>query len=78
MSAPSASHSGTSSAPEASDTAATLLALMGKRGGWSVDALVDASGLPVNEVQCGLLGLELDGHLEHDGFGSYARCAGRA
>jgi hypothetical protein len=80
MSAPTASHSGTSLLPEAgaSDMAATLLALLGQRGGWSVDALVDASGLHAGEVQGVLLGLELDGLVEHDGFGGYARCAGWA
>ncbi len=75
-----ASHSGTSLVLEAgaSDMAATLLALLDQRGGWSVDALVDASGLRAGEVQGVLLGLELDGCIENDGFGSYARCAGRA
>jgi hypothetical protein len=52
--------------------AATLLALMGRRGGWSLDALVDASGLHVGAVQGALLGLELDGRVSCDSLGSYA------
>ncbi len=54
--------------------AATLLALMGRRGGWSLDALVDASGLHVGAVQGALLGLELDGHVSCDSLGGYAPC----
>jgi predicted Rossmann fold nucleotide-binding protein DprA/Smf involved in DNA uptake len=80
MFAPTASHSEGSAAPKAtaSDMAAALLALLGQRGGWSVDALVDASGLHAGEVQGVLLGLELDGLVEHDGFGGYAECVGWA
>ena len=54
--------------------AATLLAVMGRRGGWSLDTLVDASGLHVGAVQGALLGLELDGHVSCDSLGSYAPC----
>jgi hypothetical protein len=43
-----------------------------------LDALVDASGLGVAEVNRALLGLELDGRVECDAFGSYARGASRA
>ncbi len=59
----------------AADEAATLLALMGRRGGWTLDALVDASGLRVGAVQFGLMSLELDGRVSCDGLGSYAPCA---
>jgi DNA-binding IclR family transcriptional regulator len=52
--------------------AAVLLALMGGRGGWSLDALVDASGLGVGAVQGALMGLELDGLVSFDALGSYA------
>jgi hypothetical protein len=52
--------------------AAVLLALMGGRGGWSLDALVDASGLGVGAVQGALMGLELDGRVSFDALGSYA------
>jgi hypothetical protein len=69
-----ASHAGTAAAAVAGagDEAATLLALMGRRGGWSVDALVEASGLRVGTVQYALMTLELDGHVASDAFGSYA------
>src|SRR5262245_4958296 len=75
-----ASHCGTCAvtAIGADDQAAALLALMGQRGGWSVDALVDASGRAVSEVQGALLGLELDGRVHRDAFGSYARSANQA
>ena len=83
---PGASHSGTATGPGAHSgktaaaagvgaEAATLLALMGRRGGWSVDALVEASGLRVGAVQSALLCLELDGRIEGDAFGSHAPCA---
>ncbi len=79
---PVASHVGTAAvgtatvatAAGAGDEAATLLALMGRRGGWSLDALVDASGLRVGAVQGALLGLELDGRVSCDSLGSYAPC----
>ncbi len=58
----------------AGDEAATLLALMGRRGGWSLDALVEGSGLRVGAVQGALLGLELDGRVSCDSLGSYAPC----
>jgi hypothetical protein len=72
-----ASHRGTSAvaAAGAGDKAATLLGLMGQRGGWSVDGLVDASGLRVNEVYGALLGLELDGRVCCDASGRYAPSA---
>lgn len=40
---------------------AQLLALMGQRGGWCTDELVETSGLPVSIVNSTLLMLELDG-----------------
>jgi hypothetical protein len=72
---PVASHRGTTPAAGAGDEAAALLALMGRRGGWSVDALVEASGLRVGAVQHALMRLELDGRVEHEAFGIYAPCA---
>ncbi len=72
-----ASHVGTgagTAAASAGDEAATLLAVMGRRGGWSLDALVDATGLRVGAVQFGLMSLELDGRVSFDGLGSYAPC----
>ena len=54
--------------------AAVLLALMGARGGWSLDSLVDASGLGVGAVQGALMGLELDGLVSFDPLGTYAPC----
>ncbi len=65
---------GVAAVASAGDEAATLLALMGRRGGWSLDALVDASGLRVGAVQFGLMSLELDGRVSFDGLGSYAPC----
>ncbi len=65
---------GTAAVAGAGDEAATVLALMGGRGGWSLDALVDASGLHVGAVQGALLGLELDGHVSCDSLGGYAPC----
>ncbi len=76
-----ASHGGTgavgtaAAAVAGAGEAATLLALMGRRGGWSLDALVDASGLGVGAVQFALLALELDGRVSCDLLGSYAPCA---
>ena len=76
---PFASQGGTASgravAMGVGEEAAALLALMGRRGGWSVDALVEASGLRVGAVQQALICLELDGRVARDGFASYAPCA---
>ena len=72
---PGASQRGRAAATGAGEEAATLLALMGRRGGWSVDALVEASGLRVGAVQHALICLELDGRVACDGFASYAPCA---
>jgi hypothetical protein len=47
----------------------TLLEVMGKRGGWSVDALVEASGLETAMVQMALVELELGGCVQSDSFG---------
>ena len=57
-----------------SEEAAALLALMGRRGGWSLDALVEASGLRVNVVHPALFCLELDGRILRNGS-SYSPCA---
>ena len=67
-----ASHGGTAGAMGMGQQAAMLLALMGGRGGWALDALVDASGLGVSVVQGALMGLELDGRVSLDAFGNYA------
>ncbi len=73
--APVASQGGMAAAAGVGQEAAVLLALMGGRGGWSLDALVDASGLGVGRVQGALMGLELDGRVSFDGLGSYAPSA---
>jgi hypothetical protein len=39
---------------------ARLLQIIGRRGGWTIDELIDRSGLDVTEVQHALLLLELD------------------
>ncbi|MEZ4299437.1 MAG: hypothetical protein R3B70_31085 [Polyangiaceae bacterium] len=73
------SHSGTAGAPGASprggatdsDEASTLLALIGRGGRWSVDALVDASGLRVNEVQSALTVLEIERRIKGGWTGVY-------
>ena len=67
-----ASHGGTAGAMGMGQQAAMLLALMGGRGGWGLDALVDASGLGVSVVQGALMGLELDGCVSLDARGGYA------
>ena len=67
-----ASHGGTAGAMGMGPQAAMLLALMGGRGGWGLDALVDASGLGVSVVQGALMGLELDGRVSLDARGGYA------
>jgi len=51
---------------------------MGQRGGWSVDALVEASGLGAGEVHLALLSLELDGRVRGNPLGTYARSAAQA
>jgi predicted Rossmann fold nucleotide-binding protein DprA/Smf involved in DNA uptake len=38
-----------------------LLELMGRRGGWTMDALIESSGLLAREVAATLTWLELDG-----------------
>jgi predicted Rossmann fold nucleotide-binding protein DprA/Smf involved in DNA uptake len=48
---------------------------MGRRGGWTVDALVEASGLRAGAVQGALMSLELDGRVTCSAFGIYAPCA---
>ncbi len=55
----------------AGEEAARLLALMGRNGRWSVDALVEASGFRVGSVQTALLCLEIDGRVASDGLGTY-------
>ena len=68
---PVASHVGTAARAGVGDEAARLLALMGRHGGWSVDALVEASGLRVGPVQAALLCLEIDGRVASNGLGTY-------
>jgi hypothetical protein len=43
-----------------STVATALLQIIGRRGGWTIDDLIDQSGLGVTEVQHGLLLLEVD------------------
>ncbi|MEZ4306539.1 MAG: hypothetical protein R3F14_00615 [Polyangiaceae bacterium] len=62
----------------ASDSARALLALLGRGGRWSVDALIDASGLGVGEVASALLKLEIEGRIEGAWGGDYEMCARRA
>ena len=69
--APVVSHGGTAATVGAGDEAARLLALMGRHGPWSVDALVEASGLRVGLVQAALLCLEIDGRVASNGLGTY-------
>ena len=71
---PLASQGGRAAAMGAGEEAAALLALMGRRGGWSVDALVEASGLRVGAVQSALICLELDGRVACEGLASYTPC----
>ncbi len=51
---------------------AQLLRAMGGRGGWMVDALVEATGLKVSAVSVALVELELSGRIQQHGFGVYA------
>jgi hypothetical protein len=46
-----------------------LLRIMGRRGGWTPDALVDASGLAASEVNVALTLLELAGQVRCRAFG---------
>ena len=51
--------------PEASK----LLAVMGRRGGWNIDPLCEASGLSVTQVLCAITTLELAGRARRDWTG---------
>ena len=75
IASPLASQGGTPSAIVASAEATALLTLIGGRGGWSVDALCEASGLPVRAVVVALGQLELAGRVQGDPFGYSARAA---
>ena len=48
-----------------------LLAVMGKRGGWNVDMLCDATGLPAADVATALTVFELEGRLARDAAQRY-------
>jgi predicted Rossmann fold nucleotide-binding protein DprA/Smf involved in DNA uptake len=48
-----------------------LLATMGARGGWSVDALCEATGLPPATVGSTLIFCELAGRVRCDDAGRY-------
>ncbi len=48
--------------------AARLLEVMGGRGGWSQDALTEASGLSARQVQVALFQLELGGNVRRRAF----------
>ena len=52
-----------------------LLQIMAHRGGWTVDALVDASGLSASAVLSTLLFLQLDGSVRYRDFLFEPRCA---
>jgi hypothetical protein len=64
-------------APSAAEEAALdpasaeLVAHMGNRGGWNVDALCNATGLPANTVAAALMMLELAGTVRRDVCGSF-------
>ena len=65
-------HSGSSAVLAPSPEAARVLALMGMRGGWTVDALCEASGLSASAVGAVLTTFELEGLVRQDvrgGFG---------
>jgi DprA/Smf-like nucleotide binding protein involved in DNA uptake len=53
--------------------AARVLEVMGGRGGWSLDSLVEASGLLVQQVSAALTFLTLDGYVRQRA-GSFVRC----
>jgi DprA/Smf-like nucleotide binding protein involved in DNA uptake len=53
--------------------AARVLEVMGERGGWSVDSLVDASGFLVQQVNAALIFLTLDGYVRQRA-GRFVRC----
>jgi DprA winged helix domain len=57
-----------------SPTQAKLLATMGRRAGWSPDALCEATGLPIHEIQAALLPLILAGRVAQDTCGRLAPC----
>jgi hypothetical protein len=48
--------------------AALLLEVMADRGGWSQDALTEATGLSVREIQVALFQLELGGRVRRTAF----------
>ncbi|MEZ4299627.1 MAG: hypothetical protein R3B70_32055 [Polyangiaceae bacterium] len=78
-SARAASHGGTAGALGGANCGSpTLLALLGQGGRWSVDALIEASGLGVGEVACALLQLEIEGRIEGAWGGDYRMCMGEA
>ncbi|MEZ4309730.1 MAG: hypothetical protein R3F14_16970 [Polyangiaceae bacterium] len=80
--APAASHRGGAAVAELgagdSDEASTLLALFRRGGRWSVDALIDASGLPGNEVHAALVMLEIKGRIKGGWSGDSRAAASRA
>jgi hypothetical protein len=66
-------HSGSSgdAGPMLSDEARRLLATMGARGGWSMDDLCEATGLPPATVGSSLIFCELAGQVRCDAAGRY-------
>jgi hypothetical protein len=50
------------------EPATRLLQIMGRRGGWSADALIDASGLSASQVAVALTLLELAGRVRWRDF----------
>jgi hypothetical protein len=52
--------------------AATLLRAMGGRGGWTADALIEATGLGAARVAAALAVLQLERRAESDGLGRFS------
>jgi predicted Rossmann fold nucleotide-binding protein DprA/Smf involved in DNA uptake len=53
---------------------AKLLAAMGRRGGWNPNALCEATGLRIQDVQVALTHLTLVGRIAQDAGGRFAPC----
>jgi predicted Rossmann fold nucleotide-binding protein DprA/Smf involved in DNA uptake len=66
-------HSGSSghAAPMLSGEGRRVLAAMGARGGWTADALCEATGLPAATVGSTLIFCELAGQVRRDDAGRY-------
>jgi hypothetical protein len=53
----------------ASEVTTRLLRTIGSRGGWTIDKLIEHSGLTAKDVSAALTFLELDGRIRHGAFG---------